>query len=222
MKNYIFGYGSLMERESRLRSTPNAINAFPVEIIGFVRGWWARNGVYGFSTTFLGCIAIDDKIKTNFNSTKVNGVIYEVNEKEMEVTDLREKSYKRKLIKHEAINDYSGLLEFDADVWIYLNEFDSLESLEKNLPTPNFPIVQSYVDICINGCLEIEELFPLAKNDGFAVNFIKSTQCWNTNWANDRIYPRRPFIYCPNAFKIDELLSINLDNKTIFDKIYIE
>src|SRR5262249_44445648 len=71
-------------------------------------------------------------------------------------------------------------------------------------PTAAVLMVQSYVDICINGCLEIEAQYPRAR--GFAQEFIRSTTGWNAHWVNDRIYPRRPFIYVPNAFLIDQAL----------------
>ena len=76
MKNYIFGYGSLIEMESRLRTTPNAKIVFPVRVNGFKRGWFARTGVFGLSTTFLGCV-VDKKSQTN-------GVIYEVAKNDLE------------------------------------------------------------------------------------------------------------------------------------------
>jgi len=71
-------------------------------------------------------------------------------------------------------------------------------------PTPDIPMVQSYVDICVNGCLEIEALYRTAT--GYAQEFMKTSTGWNKYWVNDRLYPRRPFIYCPNASAIDQAL----------------
>lgn len=221
MKNYIFGYGSLIEKQSRTSTTPDAVNAYPVQINGFVRGWWARTGVAGFSTTFLGCIAVGDAFKRVFSCTHVNGVVYEVSAADLGKTDAREKGYTRTEVPRDAITDYTHALDADAKVWVYLNQFSGDADLDKCLPDEHFPIVQSYADICLNGCLEIEEQFPEAKQNGFLADFIKSTQCWSGSWANDRIYPRRPFIYCPNAFKIDALLKQHLPG-CIFDSIYIE
>lgn len=84
-KNYILGYGSLIEKESRLRTTPSAKVVFPVKAHGFKRGWFARTGVEGLSTTFLGCI--------RDNSHWINGVIYEVDENELILIDARELGY---------------------------------------------------------------------------------------------------------------------------------
>lgn len=82
--------------------------------------------------------------------------------------------------------------------------------------------MQSYVDVCISGCLEVEQLFPKAKSMEFASDFIKSTFYWCSYWVNDRIFPRRPFIYRPNAYEIDKLLKDNLPDKNIFTSIYFE
>lgn len=213
-KNYIFGYGSLIERESRLRTTPNAKVVFPVKVNGIQRGWFARTGVAGLSTTFLGCI------QSEGNHT--NGVIYEVSEEDLKLTDKRERGYKRIKIEYKEIEDYSSQIDENSNIWIYANEFNNNEIPKNQLPNKEFPIVQSYVDICLNGCLEIENLYPKAKKGEFAKDFISSTFYWNEYWVNDRIYPRRPFIHRPTAYKIDKLLKENLPDKTIFNKIYFE
>jgi hypothetical protein len=102
----------------------------------------------------------------------------------------------------------------EGDIWFYA-------SSQERPASPQFPIVQSYVDICLNGCLEIEGTYPLAKQRNFAKLFIETCTGWTEWWVNDRIYPRRPFIYEPNAYKIDQLLQDVL-GKELFSKIQIE
>ena len=213
-EHYILGYGSLIEKESRLRTTPNAEKVIPAIAHGFQRGWFARTETNTLSTTFLGCIE-------DANSS-VNGVLYKVSEKELTALDEREKGYVRKSIDRSQIDILAPVNKADQCIWIYLNKFDNLEQLTKNLPSADFPIVQSYVDICINGCLEIENEFKEAKEKEFAKFFIRSTIFWNASWVNDRIFPRRPFIYRPNADTIDFLLKENLADKTLFSRIYFE
>jgi hypothetical protein len=87
---------------------------------------------------------------------------------------------------------------------VYLNLLTPAQ-LKDNLPSPQFPMVQSYVDICVNGCLEVEGKYATAA--GFTTEFIATTEAWSRYWVNDRIYPRRPFIYVPNASKIDAALA---------------
>lgn len=213
MKNYIFGYGSLIEKSSRQQTTPKAEIAYPVKVKGFKRGWFARTGVIGFSTTFLGCIY--DK------ESYVNGVIYEVSEQELKLTDNRELGYKRIQIKQDSLELFvdSSLLNKEICIWIYISPFLKNEIPVSRLPSSEFPLIQSYIDICLNGCLEIEDLYPKAKEENFAIQFIQLTDYWSTHWVNDRIYPRRPTQYVPRAYMIDSLLNEHLPDKTLFNKI---
>lgn len=200
-QNYIFGYGSLIQQESRMRAAPKARYALPVVVDGIARGWWARTGSIGFTTTYLGAVADD--------GAQCNGVLYAVSEEELERTHERERGYTPTRIDPDKIHRLDGGSELpDATVWIYLNDFSPSNPLEKNLPTAELPIVQSYVDICVDGCLEIEAAFPTA--GGFARQFLETTREWSTYWVNDRIYPRRPFIHVPNASTIDGLLKASL------------
>ena len=63
--------------------------------------------------------------------------------------------------------------------------------------------MQSYVDIFLNGCFQIQEEFKL---ESFAKDCVETTKEWSEHWVNDRIHPRRPFAIA-NAMKIDQLLS---------------
>lgn len=215
MKNYIFGYGSLLETESRKRTNPLVDKVYPLKIHGFLRGWFARTGVEGLTTTFLGCVKAT---KDSF----VNGIIYEVSQEELNELDKREKGYKRILVTSEAIEDYFSIINSTDNVFVYSNEFLNNNIPNESLPTRDYPIVQSYVDMCIHGCIEIESAHnsPLIKD--FTKDFIQSTKYWSKWWVNDRIFPRRPFIYRPDAYKIDELLKLYLDNKNLFNSIYFE
>lgn len=196
---YIFGYGSLIEQASRMRTTPSAMYVLPARAPGFARGWWARTGAIGFTTTFVG--AIPEK------SSSMNGVVYAVSEQELKDTNQREQGYTATDITN-TVQILSGSYRTTDKVWIYVNDFKNGER-EKSVPTPQFPIVQSYVDICLTGCLQIEQGFPDIAD--FAGEFIKSTQEWSKYWENDRVNPRRPsFAAVPLASKIDHLLQKHL------------
>ena len=99
-----------------------------------------------------------------------------------------------------------------GQAWIYVNGPDSIAP-----PSPRYPIVQSYVDIFVSGCLEQEERFALG---GFARQCLATTAGWSEHWINDRLYPRRPFIHQPRAHQIDVLLSQQLPDH--FARIRIE
>ena len=204
---FIFGYGSLVETESRTRTVPAAKDASPVNVKGIHRGWFDQTPGNSLSTTFLGAVS-DPKFECN-------GVIFKVTQEELAAFDKRETGYTRKRIDQKDITMLDGTnIPPAGDIWFYA-------STEKRYASPKFPIVQSYVDICLNGCLELEAKYPEAKKKKFAVKFIESTTDWSKYWVNDRIYPRRAFIYCPNANTIDGLIKTVLGEE-MFSNIEIE
>jgi hypothetical protein len=95
--------------------------------------------------------------------------------------------------------DGAGSWDGGKDVHIFVSNDASIS--KTTAPTPGCPIVQSYVDICVNGYLDIETLYRTVQ--GFARDFIATTAGWNSHLVIDRIYPRRPFIYVPNASDTD-------------------
>lgn len=212
--NYIFGYGSLIETESRTRTTPQAVAASPVIVQGVERGWWAHGSPVGYSSCFLGA-----RMSSNPNA-RCNGVVYKLSNAELEALDRRENMYERLLIPHESIRflDDPVSKSLDGKTWIYA--MPEHKSGNESKPTAQYPIVQSYVDICLNGCLEIEEAYPAAKDMKFAELFIETTLDWSHFWVNDRLYPRRPFIFVPRCFMIDALLNTALP--ALFSQIQLE
>src|SRR4051794_41726991 len=75
-QNYIFGYGSLIEDESRRRTTPSAVDAWPALVQGIRRGWWARGAKSGLTTTYLRAVAVTDPDPDPKEVGECNGVIY--------------------------------------------------------------------------------------------------------------------------------------------------
>ena len=188
-KNYIIGYGSLMERESRIITNPQAHRVEPVLVKGFQRVWGQNGGNY--KTTFLTLIEKKD--------AKLNAVFYSVNIENLLKTDQRERSYCRIKVDEKNLDFYGRKVNSkDANFWIYAATPDRLKK-----PSATHPIVQSYVDIFINGCLQTEEEFKL---QGFAKDCVQLTSDWSEQWVNDRLHARRPFAI-KNAVKIDQLLS---------------
>ena len=189
---FVIGYGSLMQDESRKRTTPEAGAAYPIRVSGFRRGWFARGAGEGFETTYLG--ATPDAART------INAVLYQIKDAaDLVAIDAREAIYCRLRVDGKGYR----LLAPETppvigDVWIYVSLQQTLRVAEVK-----FPIVQSYVDVFLSGCLEQEARFHLS---GFASECIASTTDWSTHWINDRIYPRRPHLYQPKARQIDTLI----------------
>jgi len=206
LAQYIVGYGSLMQDESRQRTAPQAGPAHPVEVSGFRRGWFARGEPVGFSTTFLGA--------TPDANGRLNAVVYQVDAAGLRATDQREASYCRTQVPASAVAllEKSTLEMSGAQVWIYTNRPGTIAT-----PSAEFPIVQSYVDIFVSGCLEQEQRFGL---EGYASECVTTTHDWSAHWVNDRLYPRRPFIYQPRAHQIDQLLSRQVPD--FFSKVRLQ
>lgn len=192
---YIIGYGSLMQDGSRKRTAPQAGAAYPVIVKGYRRGWFAKGGNVGFDTTYLG--VVED------NSGQMNAVIYQIDKAEIPATDKREFFYCRQAIDANQIAVLAaGAPAANGQIWIYVNKAES-----RATPNSRYPIVQSYVDIFVSGCLEQEQRFALK---GFAQQCLATTSDWSKHWVNDRIFPRRPFIHEPKAGQIDKLLAERL------------
>lgn len=200
-QTYIFGYGSLMNATSRRRTTPNAVHVRPVIVSGIARGWWVYSKTIGPNVTYLAVTAEAD--------ARTNGVVYAVTDEELAATDRRERSYVRQPIPAAAVTVLDGdtPLEPDDQVWAYLLPG------QRQHPDPDHPIVQSYVDVCLTGCLDIEDHFPQAKAAGYAALFMQQTANWSRYWVNDRIYPRRPHVHVPRAYQIDQLLREHLPDE---------
>lgn len=202
---YIVGYGSLMETASKERTDPGSGANLPIRVKGFQRRWNAKGSSVGFSTTYLG-VAIEEK-------SSMNATIYRAfGSDPITAADEREAFYCRYRVAPSQITmlDHSEVPQ--GEIWIYVNKKENDQS-----PSARYPIVQSYVDIFLSGCLELQDRFGL---DGFAAECIHTTKGWSEHWVNDRLYPRRPFIYQPNAWRIDNLLNQELPE--YFEQIRIE
>jgi len=169
MLHYLFGYGSLISRESRNRTVKTG-RAVPVRVRGLQRAW--------------NVIAPEMKIAgvgvVVHESAGCNGVLVEIDESELPALDRRELegtnfSYERLDIPPQTITGLAADIAGPTKVWGYI--------VKKPLsPSREFPIVQSYVDVILSGCLGFGE--------GFAVEFIRSTVGWESPWYNDRANPR--------------------------------
>ena len=204
---YIFGYGSLVQRQSRMGTWARAEFASPVIVRGVSRGWFDQTGGTSWNPTYLGALLSED--------TLCNGVIFPVTAAEFTAYGEREIGYQLTKIDSSQITMLDGSQTApEGDIWFYGNT-------EKRFPSSEHPIVQSYVDVCLDGCLEIEAMYPLARQAKFAEQFVRTTSNWQPPWINDRIYPWRPFVYVPRAAQIDALIQEVL-GKDIFAKITLK
>ena len=198
-KNYIIGYGSLMDKESRIRTNKSAFVVKPILIKGFERTWGLHGGMY--KITFLTIIKKEN--------SAVNAVYYPVSIKDLNKTDRRERGYCRVKVEGKDLSFYGKKIKTkNKNFWVYAANPGKIKK-----PSSSHPIVQSYVDLFIGGCFQIKERFKITE---FPKQCVETTTEWSKYWVNDRVHARRPFLV-PNFYKIDNLLSnffdYYLDNK---------
>lgn len=146
MASYVFGYGSLMEYTSRSGTEPSAAGLYPAKVRGYRRGWFHRLGTPGLTTSFLGVVPE--------GSGTVNGVIYRVDQ--IDETDKRERGYTRQEIGQDQLEWYDAVnfkLHLGASdrLYIYVTNPECYQIVDAESP-----VIQSYIDICINGCFQAD------------------------------------------------------------------
>lgn len=191
--HYVVGFGSLMETASRQRTWPNTGTGLPIVVQDLERSWIGRGTSIGFSTTMLGI--------TERRGAHIVAALYRVFDlADFAAGDAREFSYCRTQVAPELITMLDGSdTPADGLIWHY-----QVRPENRQPPSVDFPIIQSYVDIFLNGCIELAERVIVEDVD-FVADCIDTTSGWSTHWINDRLHPRRPYLI-PNALRIDELL----------------
>src|SRR6185369_3201045 len=91
----MFGYGSLVESQSRARTSPSALYAAPANVSGSQRGWFDQTPGVCYSTTYLGAVV-------DANST-CNGVIFPVSAQQLEAFHQRDTGYNRERIDQKNV-----------------------------------------------------------------------------------------------------------------------
>lgn len=203
-QQYIIGYGSLIETASKNATDPHTGENKPVWIEHYQRGWFSKGLADGFSTTYLGVI--------KNKHARFNGSIFNLPASSFKHYDAREKYYCRVLVAPHDIHLLTGKKLPPGQFWIYELKPELLAP-----PSVRYPIVESYVDIFLAGCLEIEKKYHLSN---FAAACVNTTSDWSVNWVNDRVYPRRPSFYQPYALAIDKLLQQQIPQ--FFQQIKLE
>jgi hypothetical protein len=192
IRHYIFGYGSLICSKSRKISAPTLTKpAIPVVVHHLRRTWTARVGLPKHRSPE----EIHDEIHgqtamgiQQSQGQRCTGVLIEVDTQELANFDERERGYDRVEIDllhvfphdedgddhhviqkshqrrtdvqtSEAVND-----DINDKVWVYLPQGGG------DGANDYYPIMQSYVDIILRGCLSIGE--------EFALSFLESTHGW--------------------------------------------
>ena len=190
--HYLFGYGSLINSQSRLRTVSTPSTAIPAIVRGLQRAW-SYNCSHTKSTyTAVGVTRVPE------STTVTNGVLVPLERPEVELPmlDMRERHYVRELVTVKDVQLWEGEASFgdahEVYVWVYTNPSSSSsthssaaitpaqrQSVTPHIPCCKSPIPQSYIDCIIAGCLMY--------GSEFTRQFICSTVGWDSGvWLNDR------------------------------------
>jgi len=220
---FLFGYGSLLNNESRCGS--NGCNnaerendALLVRVSknwGYTRAFCTRSQT-GF--TALGLISSDTK-PTSAGATVVGnagiiGVIFEVSSIDLPTFDARERAYDRVTVPAEHIEVVSGQLlnmpKPQDKVYTYIQKPEAC--LEANR---DFPIIQTYVDACLSGCLAWG-------GEALMQDFVLNTLWWSPYFLNDCPLSRRPWLHRRHYVEVDEALLKNKEHTCMLSRKHAE
>jgi len=194
---FIFGYGSLINTPSREATAGRPVAAIPVRVsaaFGYVRSWNDR------ARTGFTALGLRRRFEGEAPMT-INGVIYPVVGNDMSAFDEREKGYVRVEVPRALIEAVSWQpLPAQGTVWVYVPKAEG-KAPGEGLPVPDakFPLVESYIDVVIEGGLEY--------GPEFAREIIETTRDWSPYWLNDRTLARRPWVFDKQFSKVDALLA---------------
>jgi len=223
VKNFLFGFGSIIQTKSRASSDKSTRDAAPCRIkaeFGYIREW-----NFQASTAQICALGLR-RAQEGERGATINGVLFPAPD-DMNAFDRRENGYQRVQVPREHVELLSWqTLPQDADVYLYVpyapkvvekygkdeagypkcsgpSEPEGLLASEKSglglePPSEKFPILQTYIDVVLDGCLE--------HGEDFAREFIRTTFLWTPFWCNEREVSRRPWLHTPNYVKMDQLL----------------
>lgn len=165
MKKYIFGYGSLVNNESRFLTIKR--HTIPIKVIidksfGYIRKW-------NYYNNDKNIIALG--IEKQVNSDSINGILFDTNDDEIALLDKREIGYEKIIIPLKFINFISKDKLTNTDnsiIYTYIPTSDYI--IDTNNINKN-KLNEVYLNKCCKGFLSHDYTFY--------ESFIDTTYNWN-------------------------------------------
>jgi hypothetical protein len=176
-----------------METIPSAHRSIPVHVHALQRGWFVHSSKPAAPTTYLGVI---EKSKSF-----CGGVLFEVSKQDLRRLDERERNYTRKPLDPQRIEFLTNNAPLNPSnaVWYY-------QTKQPVKPNKSYPILRSYLNICLNGFFELEETFSEGGALHFAERFIATTEGWSAHFHDDRKDPIRPHRHLKFRNKIQALV----------------
>lgn len=184
---WLFGYGSLISESSRKKtSTAVTGDSFPGIVQGLSRGWFTPVQLPKKAQINSNIVAVQAVGVTEAVDAACSGIIFGVKASALAEFDKREANYERVKIDWTRVQPFgdSGSAQkeraesLDEDCYCYVQKATSA-------PSPAFPVIQSYVDVILDGCMET--------SPQFVREFIKTTSAWpkhdDGSYLDDRTAP---------------------------------
>jgi len=202
-RHWVFGYGSIIEDASRNATLGASGGAHPSAFVelssaaGFVREWCFR-APSGFTALGLRRCPADV-------AQDVCGVVFETgNAAALAAFDLREAGYERVRLDARHLRLYAGATSSGGAATVRTaleaatlagpesshHAFWAYVPLEPHPPSEEHPICQTYLDVCVSGCLD-------AGGRAAALQWVRTTGGWSQYWLNDAPMSRRPWLHRP-------------------------
>lgn len=195
--NFLIGFGSIINTKSRAASDPAAVDAAPCRVsakFGYVREWNFQASTAQICALGLRQCAAGEQ------GASINGIICSAPDDMTAFDARENGYRRVQVPSHMVTMLSWQRLPRDAVIWIYvpyspavvtkfgtdsksglplcsgpttpegLDERTEAAGLGLHPPSPKYPILQSYVDVCLSGCLE--------HGDDFAREFIETTFLW--------------------------------------------
>ena len=215
---FVFGFGSIMNSSTHapwLEPSNNCssegaatMTALPGKVVrirqsfGYERRWNFR------STTGFTALGVSRITTTADPPRDMNGVLFQIPSAMMPGFDRREVGYEKVRIPMDCIdfcsdgeyvasnNTNAELPELtDSDhIWIYVPQANQCREADEN-----HPLLQSYVDTVMQGCLEWG-------GRKMAEDFVLSTGSWSSFFLNDTPSSRRPWLFRKDYDILDDIL----------------
>lgn len=218
--NYLFGYGSIINDASRCSTlcgiktdaaTSTEVGSggsgeWDKSIAVWLRGIGTRSWCYRSSTGFT---ALGLQLN-NISTMPTFGVLFPVADADaLAAFDVREKGYDRVELPLDAFTvdtslgstsaqqrgeDFTHQKSTSVRIWTYIPS-----AAYTHDPDEEHPILQSYIDVVIRGCLQWG-------GRKLADQFLNSTLGWNAYYLNDTLLSRRPWLHRQDYALIDDIL----------------
>jgi hypothetical protein len=170
--NFVIGYDSLMNGVAKEKTVPCTGPNIPVRVFGYCRKFNCEGTFLHRPTTLLG---VEEDPNRYFT-----GVAFSLlDDRQLAQLDEKEKYFYRQRVRDSQIQFLNGsdaqLVQRGNEVmkprfWIYLVRPDF-----QGCPSPTCPILQTYLDIFVEGCLQIEETFGIS-------DFTQESLCTTKGW----------------------------------------